>query len=374
MTRSDRIPKTTEQKLSDLDSHVFLMREHLYRLADGEAHLKALSAELRVLICLSDRTEGLLWRLADELKVSDKIYLHVAGKVNPDHPIARGLQFVLIPIQRGGFGDPQLRPDNYSLREIIKNCEAVFISGKGLTHEYLIKAVAQQMGSAHEDDGIEPALVDMSQIFINGVEPYKQLLAIDAKLAIQIAERVLDVAEKKTGFRRKQYSSDDGNLSITARFRLKQKLTGRIQFFKMYSFINDIDIICEACPQSLLFTLKKNGLVAREISVQYPKNLKQNADIAILFSYCSYAKKYHIVINGEARDDDGVDCDAGWIHARDFHCEPIQGYKDFVEGGILLHERLLSPRKCLDVLELPPNLYGLLKPVEELTNKNIFPS
>ncbi len=374
MARPDRIPKTTEQKLSDLDSHIFLLREHLYHLPEGEAHLKALSAELRVLICLSHGTEGLLWRLIDEFKVSDTIYLHVAGKVNPDHPMARGLRFVLIPIQRGGFGDSRLPPDNHSLQEIIKNYEAVFISGKGLTHEYLIKAVAQQMGSAHEDDGIEPALVDMSQIFLNGVEPYKQLLAIDAELAIQIAERVLDVAEKKIGFRRRKYSRDDGNLSITVRCRLKQKLTGRIQFFKMHSFINDVDIICDACPQSLLLTLKKNGVVVREISIQYPKNLKQDANIAVLFSYCSYAKKYHIVINGEARDDDGIDCDVGWLHASDFNCEPVTGYKDFVEGGILLHERLLSPRECIEVLKLPPNLYGLLKPIEESKNETIFPS
>lgn len=372
MSNPYRIPKTTEEKLSDLDSHIFLLRQHLYHLDEGEAHLKVLSAELRVLVCLSYKTEGLLWRLVDEFKVLDKIYLHVAGKVNLDHPLAKGLQFVLIPIQRGGLGDLRLPPDYYSLREIIKNYEAVLISGKGLTHEYLIKAIAQQMGSAHEDDGLEPALVDMRQIFINGVEPYKQLLAIDAELTMQIAERVIDEAEKKLGFHRKQHSRDYGNLSVTVRFRLKQKLIGKIRLFKMHSFINEVDIICEACPQSLLFTLKKNNV--KEITIKYPDDLQYNADIAVLFSYCSYAKKFHIVINGKPQDDDGVDYDIGWLHAGDFRCEPIDGYKDFVEGGILLHERLLSSRECLDVLELPPNLHGLLKPIEELRNDRIFPS
>lgn len=374
MNNQHRVPKTTEEKLADLDSHIFLLRQHLYHLDEGEAHLKALSAELRVLVCLSSKTEGLLWRLVDEFKVSDEIYLHVAGSVNTEYPLARDLQFVLISIQRGGFGDPRLPPDYYSLREIIKKYEAVFISGKGLTHEYLIKAIAQQMGSAHEDDGLEPALVDMRQIFINGVEPYNQLLAIEAELTIQIAERVFDEAENKVRFHRKQHSRDYGNLSVTVRFRLKQKLIGKIRLFKMHSFINEVNIICDACPQSLLFTLKKKGNVVKEITIKYPDVLQYNADTAVLFSYCSYAKKFHIVINGKPQDDDGLDCNIGWFHAGDFWCEPIDGYKDFVQGGILLHERLLSPRECLDVLELPPNLYGLLKPIEELRNDRIFPS
>lgn len=373
MNNQHRVPKTTKEKLEDLDSHIFLLRQHLYHLDDDEAHLKALSAELRVLVCLSSKSEGLLWRLVDEFKVSDEIYLHIAGRVNLGHPLAKGLQFVLIPIQRGGLGDPRLLPDYYSLREIIKRHEAVFISGKGLTHEYLIKAIAQQMGSAHEDDGLEPALVDMRKIFINGVEPYKQPLAIEAELTIQIAERVFDEAENKVRFYRKQHSRDYGNLSVTVRFRLKQKLIGKIRLFKMHSFINEVDIICEACPQSLLFTLKKKDNV-KEITIKYPDDLQYNANIAVLFSYCSYVKKFHIVINGKPQDDDGVDYNIGWLHAGDFRCEPIDGYKDFVEGGILLHERLLSSRECLDVLELPPNLYGLLKPIEELRNDRIFPS
>lgn len=374
MSRAGRIPKSIEQKVLDLDSQIFLLRGHLYHLYEDDAHLKVISAILRVLICLSHGTEGLLWRLVDEFKVPDEIYLHVTGKVDTEHPLAQGLQFVLVPIQRGGFGDPRLPPDNYSLREIIKNSEAVFISGKGLTHEYLIKAIAQQKGAAHEDDGIEPALVGMSQMFINGIAPYAQLLAIDADLVIQIAERVFDAAEKKIGFHRKQHSRDSGNLSITARFRLKQKLTGRIQLFRMRSFINDVDIICEAYSQSLLFILKNKDNLVKKIPIVYPKNLEESVDIAVLFSYCSHAKKYHIVINEKAQDNDGVDCDMGWLYAGDFRCEAIQGYQDFVEGGILLHERLLSSRECLEVLGLPPNLYGLLKPIEELKNKKIFPS
>jgi hypothetical protein len=259
------------------------------------------------------------------------------------------------------------------LCKVIKNHEAVFISGKGITHEYLIKAVAQQMGSAHEANGLEPALVDMRQIFITGVEPYKQILAFDAELALQIAERVFDEAEKKIGFQRQRHSQNYGNLSVTLRIQLKQRLVGKLQLFNVHSHINEVDMLFEIFPETIAITIKKKGEVVKEVSIKHPTTLQSDTDIAILFSYCSYAKQYHIVIDGKAQDD-GVKCDIGWLHAGDFSGKAIEGYKDFVEGGILLHGRLLSPRECLEILGLPPNLYGLLKPKEELQNDSVFPS
>ena len=51
-----RIPKTVERKLADLDDHLSLLDEGVRRLQAGEsAYLKAISAELRVLVCYSER-------------------------------------------------------------------------------------------------------------------------------------------------------------------------------------------------------------------------------------------------------------------------------------------------------------------------------
>jgi hypothetical protein len=206
MVMQRKVPKTVQQKIADLDDHLYLLRQHLNLLKDDEAHLKAISAELRVLVCFSSGTEGLLWRLVDELGVSDALYLHVAGNVNKNHPLAKGLNFVFVPIERGGQGDPALQPAYYSFRSIIKECEAVFVSGKGITHEYLIKAIAQQMGSAHEDDGLEPSLVDLGNIFLNGIQPYVPILAKDAEFILEIGERILQKAEKVLNFKKKERS------------------------------------------------------------------------------------------------------------------------------------------------------------------------
>jgi hypothetical protein len=163
MSRKDRPKKTLSRKLCDLDDHLYFLKESLAKLAAGdEAYLKPLAAELRVLACMSSGTEGLLWRILDELGTHDAVHVHLAGNLDRSHPLARGLQFVYAPVYRAGYGDSRLVPNHYPLKDIIKECEAVVVSGAGYTHENLIRAVAEQMGSAHEDNGAAPHLIELS--------------------------------------------------------------------------------------------------------------------------------------------------------------------------------------------------------------------
>ena len=204
MGRQNRIPKTLEDKLSDIEEHLYLLRYHMSHLNEREAHLKGLVAELRVLVCFSSGTEGLLWRLADKLDVSDKVYVHFLGSLNTQHPLSKGLDLDLLPpLCRGGEGHPQIPPNHWSLKYMLKKGDAIIVLGKQLTHEYLIKVIAQQMGSAHEDEGLEEVLVEMRDIFVTGVQPYIPILAADADLTLEVGSRVLDKAERKLLFVRK---------------------------------------------------------------------------------------------------------------------------------------------------------------------------
>lgn len=206
MSRSNRIPKTLQRRLSDLDDHLFLLEEALTRLVDGEtAYLKSLAAELRVLVCDSSHTEGLLWRLAEEMNVPDPVHVHLLGNiVDHKHPLLPKPDFAFVPLFPAGQGDPRIRPNFYSLRKIIKNCEAVYISGEGITHETLIRHVAQQMGSAHEDDGVDPHLAELSEILFSGKQPFIQVLTSDAYLVLEVGERLIKQAEKIKDFERKK--------------------------------------------------------------------------------------------------------------------------------------------------------------------------
>jgi len=374
-----RINKTITQKLSDLDDHLFLLRENLYRLNEDDTHLKIISAELRVLACSSRhrglKLEGLLWRLVDEFGVSDLVHLHVAGNVNKEHALAKGLHFAIVPLQRAGYGDPRLPPHYYSLKEIMKKQEAVYIAGKGLSHEYLIKAVAQQMGSAHEDEGIEPVLVELGEIFINGVQPYVSILSLDAELILEVGERVLEKAEKERGFTRKRRVGNYGDISIVVRFAIKKRLKDRISLFKFKSFISNVQIKCFATSQSIVFLIHKNGVASKEIHANYPENLELNKDAVFVLSYCSRAKQFHAITNGEPQDE-GILHDIGWLHANELKLEEItKGYEEFVyRNFLLLYGRLLSPKDTLGILELPPDGHGIWMYNNELEEEGVFPS
>jgi len=198
-----RINKTIERKLADLDDHLFLLEDNLRRLDEDDAHLKVIAGELRLLICFSSGTEGLLWRVSKDIGTSDEIILHVPKNVDRTQPLSVGLIFSYDPIEIPGLRDPMSIPSCHSFHTVINNHEPVFICGKGITHEYLIKAVAQQMGSAHEDEGIEHRLLELETIFVQGVKPYIPILKTDAKLTLQIGNRVLQEANSKMGFVRK---------------------------------------------------------------------------------------------------------------------------------------------------------------------------
>jgi hypothetical protein len=357
-----RIPKTIEQKLSDLDAHLFLLRENWQGLKENASYLKTVSAELRTLVCISGPTEGLLWRLVDELGVDDKIFLHVAGKFKQDHPLAKGLQFAIVPVKRGGKGDPRLPPGHHSLKYVIKEYEALIVSGNSLTHEDLIKKIAQQMGTAHEDDGIEPALVDLKAILINGIESFVPVLATDAEYTLEI------------GFKRQHHKYNYGNVSIVLCLRIKKLLAGRLILFVFRSYTSDVDIVCSAGPAGVTFSFKKHGKLVGELLSTYPNDWKPGNDAVFVFSYCSKTLQARTITNGEAHET-VVSFDLGWFHASDLYLEQKDvEYIDFVEKQfVCTYERLLSSEDSKGLHELPPNGYGLWKFSDEIEEQGVFP-
>ncbi|MFA5147316.1 MAG: hypothetical protein WC515_08070 [Candidatus Omnitrophota bacterium] len=203
MPKKNRISKTLNRKLKDLEAHLHFLKESLAKLATGDnAYIKSLAAELRVLVCESSRTEGLLWRLIDEMHLSDDVHVHLAGNVDHNHSLSKGLDFLFIPIFRAGYGDPKLPSAQYSLKMIIKECEAIVVAGEGHSHEKLIRNVAEQMGSAHEDDGVEPHLVELEGTVISNQVALDMVLMSEADLVLEIGERVLAMAKQNIGFER----------------------------------------------------------------------------------------------------------------------------------------------------------------------------
>lgn len=374
MSRRNRIPKALSHKLNDLDAHLFIVREHLSKLNESISHMKVLSAELRTLLCWSSGTEGLLWRLVDELGIDDRIYLHVPGDLIEDHPLSQGLQFMIVPIQRGGKGDPRLPPYHCSLKEVIKERQALIVGGKPFKHEYLIKAIAQQMGSAHECDGLEQMLVDLKSILLNGLESYISVMATNAELALEIGERVLENAEESQGYKRHHHKHDYGNLSVVASLRIKQQVLGNIPLFVLGSYVGNINISASAIPSGIKFTVSKHDRVADSLVAKYPEEFTLGQHLVFIFSYCSQTKQARTIVDGRASPITNLS-DIGWVHASDFSLESTDNrYLDTLEKFyVLSYGRLLSSEDSKDFGEFPPNGYGLWKYSEELNERGPFP-
>jgi hypothetical protein len=373
MAKQERIAKTLEQQIEDLDAHMFLLRNHLHKLHESKSHLKVIAAELRTLVCKSSGREGLLWRLTQELGVDDHVDLHLLGKINQDHPLFSGLQFSIVPIRRAGKGDQRIKPGSYSLCEIIEKSEALVAMGKPQTHEYLIKAVAQQMGTAHEDSGLEPALSQLTSIFINGVEPFVEVLAFDAELTLEVGERVLEAAERKNLLSRLLHSNDYGNVSIVVRLQMKKRLAKRVQLFHFYSYISSVTIRGFATPTGIIFEIGKKGIPVTEFLAPYPSESALGEDIIAVFSYCSHDRLVRTITPLGASSP--VRCELGWFHAAELYPEEISNYhKDMFEQRFLLtYERLLSTQEVIGICNLPSNGYGLWKSSDEIQAQGPFP-
>jgi len=354
MTRKKRIKKSLLQQLSDLDDHIYLLRKNLLDLCEDQAHLKAIAAELRVLICYSKGVEGLLWRMVEQLNISDAVELHIAGNVNKNHPLATSLELAFVPIQRAGFGPPELPPNYYSLKNVIKSCEAVFVAGKGLTHEYLIKAVAQQMGSSHELDSIETTLAKLKQIFINGVQPYVPVLALDSELVLQIGERVFEMAEKRLEFIRKDHESESCNFSIALRFGYYELPANKTMIVAMQSFVSEVEFVFSLSKTTIDCSIYKSGKEIKTLSLNHPSsNWKPKEDAVIVISYSSKARQIHIIMNG-VNQDNGIPCDIGWVHVEHLKPTGIPKSEDYpvYRQFLFTYCRLLSSREAKSLLEL----------------------
>lgn len=378
-----RIPKQIDRQLADLDHQLRILREQLHSLSEGDLRLKVLSASLRVLLCRSGGTEGLNWRLCRKLRVSDQVHVHITGDVQKDHPHAKGLHFALKPYQRVGHGPVDLPATKISFEKLITTHKPIFLAGEELSHDYLIKAVAQQMGLGHEDDSIEIPIAQLEQIFINGVQPFVPILALDSEFALEIGERVLEKAKNDLGFNRPDQGEDYGNLSVVVRLVIREQFIGRAPLFTLRSDIADAAIAVGIGPSGVNFTFIKRGKKISEIEAPFPDDWKHGTDAMFVLSYCSSAQMVKVVAapNMWSRE---APCPMDWLHASEmsFEEEPEQSTELFYLRFIAQYEKLMSSKDVKGLYELKSDQWGnwwspdgqsLFLTEQQSKNRGVFP-
>ncbi|WP_417851624.1 hypothetical protein [Thalassoglobus sp.] len=366
MSRKDRIPKSLAGKLRDLDDHVFLLRSNINGLKNGEsAHVKQIAAELRTLICFSSGTEGLLWRLTQALNVSDEIYVSAPYAIDRENPITHSMSFSLFHIQRGELVPEMFHPQVHSLKEIVKEYEAIYLSSlkdKFITHELLIKSIAQQMGSAHEDDGIDSDLVRLLNVQVNGNPSFLNILLIDAEFTLEIAERVLQESCRSGVYKRKLRKTGDGDLAVVLRYSLIDDFVSRCKAFSAKSFITGTEINVYWTSTGVELIVERYG---SEVFGSSIKTTTDDKEVFFVMNYSSKVQCGSVSVDGETVISE-IDLPIGWIEARDLHFtwhDKIANYYVSPTFQVLLFgrclpnnerigDRLLSMSECLQFRRL----------------------
>ncbi len=317
-------------------------------------HIKVIAAELRVLLCLSGGTEGLLWRLADRLGVSDAIEVYSHGGVDPDHPLAKGLRLAVTFLQRpGAFAHPafaKLSPDKVSrLRDVVKRDEAVYTLGRSFTHEQIIRKIAEQIGTAHADDGIEPGLATLNELLIYGRSVYFPILAFLAEATLEVGERVLYFAGTSGKYQRRRYSPP---VSIVVHLTLREIPLGRVAIVTFQSHTAAVKVQVLISPRTFVFIVGKAAKRPTTVSVPFPSDWQEGGNVASCLVYDHRSKRLQAMgpnIGGESIEG----CDLGYVHIAEFsHPQMDPAHEPYaLVQGIHTHEHLFTPSEFAQLLQ-----------------------
>lgn len=353
MARKSRILKSNVRNIKDLDDNLFLVRRQLDGLRNDPAYFKVLVAALRTLICTSSGTEGLLWRVAENLDVSDRMRIHGFGGFNLDSPQARGLRLAVGPVFRLGEGPPGMPEADVSLREFVKDSEGIFFAGKGITWEQMIKIWAQQMGLSHESEDVDPALVALHQFPIS-ILALQQALVTITEFAIEIGERVLACAETDHRYVR-AVRSGHGDMSIFAVLEPLQQPVGEFPIFSMRCPLVEATITCSVLPTQVKYVVQRGNHTIGEFGLPFPNSGR--AAIYVL-QYSSNMRQTGMSMTdliGEDSETKPSRCNIGWIEALEVRSPEVFEFPtDIVfNHGIGLHKNWLGPSDFRDLFQFP---------------------
>lgn len=223
-----QIPKTDAQKVSALEDHLFLLHRTVNDLLLGDsAHIRLLASQLRNLVSTSSTLRGVLWRRADDLNVTDTVLIRFAGnEVDRTQPVATGLQFVVNHLWPDGHGPAELQPAPVSLRHILLHHEPLFVSGEGVTHNALIKHVAEETGVSHDNEGVSRIMAKVNGSQIGDAPYYFDILYRDALFTLEVGERVLQAAAAAGGYVRRRAGFESASVAFK---RFPDRLSHRLE-------------------------------------------------------------------------------------------------------------------------------------------------
>ena len=212
---------TKEQMLRDCESHLYFLWDARRLFPQQQDRYKQIAAELRVLVCEFGSNRPLLLNLMDKYGFSYDVH-------PPGHPFDRQ------PIPMVGWRDDpayqqlagevaatmgdeeklgELLEKQASLRHPVPfrefvNCGlAVHIAPHDYSYRDLTRAVAEQIGSSHEDEAVDESIVRLRNILIGGIESHIAPLIGFADLVIKVGSMFLGYLVENYGYKPRYFKA-----------------------------------------------------------------------------------------------------------------------------------------------------------------------
>ena len=214
-----RIPKTSEQRLDECETHLYFLWDAHRLYPQQKDRYKQIASELRVLVGDHRPRRRLLLALMEDYGFSyavqppgppfDKQPISMVGwRDDPHH------QALTKEIEQA-MGDKEkldeLLEKQAAMRrpvpfpEYVDRAQAVYIAPHDYSYRDLVLAVAQQVGSSHEDTAVDETLVQLGQFVIGRNEGHIAPLIGFADLVIEVGSRFIAFVSEKHGYNPKYF-------------------------------------------------------------------------------------------------------------------------------------------------------------------------
>jgi len=192
-----KIPKSKELLLRECEEHLFMLKDALSLYRSQRYRYKQIAAELRVLVCEFRSNKPLLLDMMDEYGFTYEVQpwgrspIPLIGDI--DSSLNKKIGQLLIE-GKHQEADKLIssRRKPILLRYFVKKGLAVYMRPNEISYNTLIRKIAEQEGSSHEDRGVDSEVNEMKNIHLGGEESHIACLINFSDVVVEAGQKFFE--------------------------------------------------------------------------------------------------------------------------------------------------------------------------------------
>jgi hypothetical protein len=212
--KKQRISRTNKELTQSMEAHLYFLWEARQRYPEQPDRYKQMATELRVLVCKTRTNQPLLLDLMDRYGFSyevqppgpplDKQPITLVDDLAPEKLAESGKE-------SANLGDEATLKKQLDkqialrrplpFREYVDRALAVFIRPHAYSYRELTLAIAQQLGSSHEDSEVDESIVQLANMYIGGHAGHVAPLMGFANRVITVGSKFLEFLHLEHGYK-----------------------------------------------------------------------------------------------------------------------------------------------------------------------------